>query len=102
MGVTVEELAEKLEGLESDVAFLKALVNEPTDLETAAERGARSLAQSDRDEPALRALAPRILQEMGIKEEPVPIEELRRIFQECGVKPEDRLLSRGVVEMREE
>ena len=40
--------------------------------------------------------------EMGIQGEPVGAEKVQEMIAACGVKPEDNVFSRGIIEMREE
>jgi hypothetical protein len=101
MTATLEELQQRVEKLEQELATLRALYLPPLD-ETPAQHGARLLAQARFEAPRLQALAAKVLEEMGIRGEPVPPEELRRMMAEAGIKPEENLFSRGIVEMREE
>jgi len=102
MAATLEELEKRLARVEQKVTRLQQLVEKPPILETAAERGARLLAQARRDKARLKAAAVKVFKEMGIQGEPVPPEKLREMMAACGIKPEENLFSRGIMEMREE
>jgi hypothetical protein len=39
---------------------------------------------------------------MGIRSEPIDAEKLQEMVAVCGVKEEDNIFSRGIIEMREE
>jgi len=39
---------------------------------------------------------------MGVRGEPVGAEEMQEMIAACGVRPEDNILSRGIIDMREE
>lgn len=40
--------------------------------------------------------------QMGIEVQPVGAEELQKMMLEEGIRPEDNIMSRGIIEMREE
>jgi hypothetical protein len=101
MATTLEALESRLATLEAEMAGLRALVVPASD-ESAAERGARALAQARRDKPRLRAVMKEVMAKLGISGEPVPPEQLRAMMAADGVKAEENLFSRGIMEMREE
>jgi hypothetical protein len=101
MSVTLEELAKRLAALEEEVARLREQVEEPPVDETPAERGARLLAQARRDKPRLKQAVAKAFAEMEISGEPVPPKKLREMMAACGIKPEENLFSRGILEERE-
>jgi hypothetical protein len=101
MTATLEELEQRLGRLELEMAEMRRLLQSTT-TESPAERGARLLAQARRDKPRLQAAWAKAMEQMGIRGEPVPPEELRRMMAEDGIKPEENLFSRGIEEMRDE
>ena len=54
------------------------------------------------DKHQLRPLVGKTFDEMGIRGEPIGAEKVQEMIVACGVRPEDNLFSRGVVETREE
>ncbi|MEW6297200.1 MAG: hypothetical protein AB1671_05590 [Thermodesulfobacteriota bacterium] len=54
------------------------------------------------DKHALQPLIARSFAEMGIRGEPVGAEKVQEMIAACGVREEDNILSRGIVDMREE
>lgn len=101
MTTTVEQLEQRLVAVEEEVRQLRQPL-EPSPLETSAERGARLWAQARREKPRLKAIMAKVLEQMGIAGEPVPPQQLRAMMAASGIKPEDNLFSRGILEMREE
>ena len=100
MTVTIDTIQEKLEKIEGEIALLRAQINQ-------------WLAQQERpsapkpimqfvDKTKLRPLTAKSFEEMGIHGKPIDAEELQKMVITCGVKPEDNLFSRGIIEMREE
>ena len=77
-------------------------MSDPPAKETPAERGARLLAQARQDKPRLQRAMAKAFEEMGIEGEAVPPDELRTKMSEDGIKPEDNLFSRAIIEMRDE
>ena len=58
---------------------------------------------SERQRELLRETFDEIMRELGIENvEPVEPEELQARMLRHGIRPEDNLLSRGIIEMREE
>jgi hypothetical protein len=102
LAATVEDLEKRLAQMEQELARLRLLVEKSARAETPAERGARLLAQARRDKSRLKGLIAKVFEEMGIQGEPVSPEKLRELMAHEGVRPEDRLFSRGIIEMREE
>ena len=97
---TIEEIQQKLKQIENEVAQLRAQLN-------------RWLAQSSQstqleptiqlvDKEKLRSLTAKTFEEMGIRSEPIDAEKLQEMITACGVKAEDNIFSRGIIEMREE
>jgi len=54
------------------------------------------------DKHKLRPLVASIFSAMGVRGEPIGAERVQEMIAACGVRPEDNLFSRGVIEMREE
>lgn len=102
MPATLEELEKRMVQVEQEVARLRQLIERPLHEETPAERGARLLAQGRHDKARLKVTMAKAFEEMGIQGKPVPPEKLREMMAECGIKPEDNLFSRGIMEIREE
>ena len=102
MATTVEELEQRVARLEHELARLGQV---PQSLPGQASEPKRTslLAQARRDKPRLRAIAAKAFAEMGIPETPpVPAEQLRDRMEADGIRPEENLFSRGVLEMRKE
>lgn len=54
------------------------------------------------DKEKLQPIINRAFAEMGVRDEPVGAEKVQEMIAACGVRPEDNILSRGIIEMREE
>jgi hypothetical protein len=54
------------------------------------------------DKQALQPLVDQTFAEMGIRGEPIGAEKVQEMIAACGVRLEDNILSRGIIEMREE
>jgi len=54
------------------------------------------------DKEKLCSVITQAFAEMGIRGEPIGAEELQERMAAHGVKPEDNILSQGIIEMREE
>ncbi len=102
MSTTLETLEKRVWVLEQEVASLRQLVGAESVKETAAERGARLLAQALRDKPQQRVAAAKAFGQIGTLPEPTTPEKLRALMAALGVKSEDNLFSRAIAEMREE
>jgi hypothetical protein len=50
----------------------------------------------------LQALVAKAFEEMGIHGKPIGAEKVQEMIAACGVKPEDSIFSREIIEMREE
>jgi 7-keto-8-aminopelargonate synthetase-like enzyme len=100
MATTIETMAERLKKLEGEVqqlhAQLKQLLAEQPPMASPASR-IRFI-----DKEKLRSLTAETFQKMGIDNQPIGAENVQQMIADCGVKPEDNLFSRGVIEMREE
>jgi len=101
MAATLEMLEKRLIALEEVVRHLRELV-EPSLDETPAERAARMIRESKRSQAQLSAGWAKAMEQMGIRGEPIGAEKLQQMLLAEGIKPEDNILSRGIIEMREE
>jgi hypothetical protein len=54
------------------------------------------------DKGKLSSLIAKAFEEMGIQGQPIGAEKVQEMIAACGVKPEDNVFSKGIVEMREE
>lgn len=101
MTVTVDDLEKRLSKLELEVGAIKQLLTRARQAETPAEMGARLHLQAELEGPAMEALAKQVFEQMGILEEPIGAEKLQEMMAARGVKPEDNILSRDLIAMRE-
>jgi hypothetical protein len=60
------------------------------------------IREAERSQAAMTAAWDKAMEQMGIRCEPIPAEELQQRMLDHGIKPEDNLLSRAIIEMREE
>ncbi|MFQ5676400.1 MAG: hypothetical protein ACE5G1_10925 [bacterium] len=58
------------------------------------------LEQGGREKEALRRIADQSFAEMGIHCPPIPPEELQKMMLESGIRPEENLFSRGIIDQR--
>ena len=54
------------------------------------------------DKEKLRPIIAKVFEEIGIRGEPLGAEELQKRMAAHGVKPEENILSQGIIAMREE
>jgi hypothetical protein len=54
------------------------------------------------DKEKLRPTVDNAFAAMGVRGEPIGAEKVQEMIAACGVKPEDNILSRGIIDMREE
>ena len=92
MTTEIEELAKRVAALEREVSSLRQQLGILTPGQTR--------AQSEHEE--IKAIWARALEQMGIRGEPIGAEKLQALMLAEGIKPEDNILSRGIIEMREE
>ena len=102
MTTRVAELEKRVAALEREISSLRQLVLARPIEGTPAEAGARMLREAERSQAELAAGWARAMEEMGIRGEPIGVEKLREMMLAEGIKPEDNILSRGIIEMREE
>jgi hypothetical protein len=104
MSEDLERLEQRLAAVERELAALRERLDRlvpPVD-ETPAERGARLLREARASQPAVSAAVAKAFAEMGITGEPIGPEEVQRRMIAEGIRPEDNIFSRGIMEMREE
>lgn len=100
MAATLEDLEKRLTAVEQELAMWR-LANS-ANAETPAERGARLLREASLNQDRIAAAWAAMLEEMGIRGEPVGPEKLREMMIADGIDPESNEFSRGIIEMREE
>jgi hypothetical protein len=112
--MTKEMLLRCIKEIENKLAELQAIVEKLP--EAIATLSADALTDPDRrqileeqpripqfvDKQRLRPLIIKTFKEMGIDKEPIGAEKVQEMMLACGVRPEDNLFSRGIIEMREE
>ena len=94
MASRVAELEKRVAALEREVSYLRQALGIWTPGQTRAE--------SERAHEEIKAIWARALEQMGIRGEPIGAKKLREMMLAEGIKPEDNILSRGIIEMREE
>ena len=102
MATAAESLEERMTLLEQEVNRLRQIVEEWMTADAAAKRGARLLREAKANQPAISLGVAKAFAEMGITGEPVGPEKLQEMMLACGINPEDNLLSREIIAMREE
>src|SRR5262245_62058014 len=100
MTTTMAELEQRVAELEREVSRLRQLLEARASPETSADDGVLLLTEAEQAEFA--AEWKRMMEEMGIRGEPIGAEALRARMLASGIKPEDNAFSRGIIEMREE
>jgi len=68
----------------------------------AAERGQRMVAEAENNQPAIQSAFANLLVQWGLAADPVSPAALREMMRKCGVREEDNLFSRGLIDLREE
>jgi hypothetical protein len=99
MASTVEELEKRVEALEREVATLRERVVQQGGANQTNEQATQDSAA---EHAALVAAWDKAMEEMGIRGEPVGAEKLQQMMRDAGIRPEENLFSRGIIEMREE
>jgi hypothetical protein len=104
MAVTIEILKEKIARIQQELADVSAGLDEIT--KAAAPPAARSHPRANRpcvDKEPLRQTFTAMFKRMGIEHvQPIGTEKLQELMRQDGIKPEDNIFSRGIIEMREE
>lgn len=98
---TIEELQKRIAELEEEVRDLRWLLIPRAD-DTPAESGRRMIRLSQLGAEENAKLAVKVFEEMGIHGEPIGAARVREMMIADGIKPEDNIASRGIIEMREE
>ena len=94
MTTRVAELEKRVAALEREISSLRQLVEARLIEET--------LVEDKQSQAELDAAWARVKEQMGIHGEPIGAEKLQARMLASGIKPEDNILSRGIIEMREE
>jgi hypothetical protein len=103
MEIKVGSLTKRVEELEVEVAQLRGNRIAASFHETVGQRGARLLREGRANAGLHAALGARAFRDMGIPLSPsMTIGELHEQMVREGVRPEDNIGSRGIIEMREE
>jgi hypothetical protein len=94
MATTIEELEKRVAALERELSSLRRefAIWEPGEIHV----------ESEREHAAVVAAWAWAMEQMGIHGKPMGAEKLQEMMLAHGVKPEDNILSRGIIEMREE
>jgi hypothetical protein len=102
MPPTLEDLEKRLAAPEQEVVSLRQRLEGPPAEETPLERGARLWREAKASQAAIDAQSEKVMAELGITGEPVSHEQLMQMMLECGVNPEDNILSREIIATRDE
>lgn len=97
---TIEEIQQKLKQIENEVAQLRAQLNQWIAQPMQSVQLEPTIQFVDKEK--LRSLTAKTFEEMGIHSEPIDAEKLQEMVAACGVKTDDNVFSRGIIEMREE
>jgi hypothetical protein len=102
MSITLEDLIKRVDQLEREVKELKEIVaaDEPED--TPFGRVREMLRRPKANRAARMRAADRIMKQIGATDSSISIEELHQRMIADGIRPEDNIGSRGIIEMREE
>lgn len=104
MAVTITELAVKLQRLEDELIEARSELAQLKSAQplTPEEWWAARLVQVRASNEKLQPLIDAAFDKMGITGEPVGAERVQELIAAGGVRPEENLFSRGIIEMREE
>ncbi len=94
MAITIEELEKRVAALEREVSSLRQALELGTPREP--------LLESEREHAEIKAIWARMLERLGIHNKPIGAKKLQEMMLASGIKPEDNILSRGIIEAREE
>lgn len=99
MSLSIAQIEANLMRLEAEVAEALRQVRQVSVTPEEWEQAwiARTHAENER----LRPYIQKVFEEMLGSEEPPSAEEVREMIAACGVRPEDNLFSRMIIEMRE-
>jgi hypothetical protein len=101
---TLESLEQRLAALEREVAQLKAgLRPDRSPPQPGAEsEGARLIREAADGHADFLAGWGQLMEELGVRGQPIGAPKLRELLRQKGIRPEDNLFSRGIIAMREE
>ncbi len=102
MSITIEELEKRLAGLETEVVQLRDCLEQLKGSPARLGDDIPMIWEARANQPAISAAAAKAFEKMGITGEPIGAEELQERMRASGIKPEDNLLSREILAMREE
>lgn len=104
MAVTITELAVKLQRLEDELTEARRELAQLKSAQplTPEEGWAARLVQVRASNEKLQPLIDAAFDKMGVSNEPVSAEAVQEAMAASGIKPEENLLSRGIIAMREE
>lgn len=102
MATSVDELERRVTTLEQEMELMRRLVQPAPKCESPAEAAARMLRESKQAHGQLVAAWEKAMEQMGVRGEPIPAEQLQEMMRASGINPEGTEISRGIVEMREE
>jgi hypothetical protein len=104
MAATLEQLERRLEALEMEVRDLRSRQKNVPVEETAAQRGERLIREAKASQPAISAGLNKLLEQLGVPldQKPISMEELHQQMIAEGINPEDCILSREIIRMRDE
>ena len=102
MATTLEDVEKRLATLEQEIAYLRQLVVRGQAEQTPAERGARFLREAKANQAAFSAAVAEMFAQLGITNEPIGAENVQKMMEACGIRPEDNEFSRAIIDMREE
>jgi hypothetical protein len=91
MATTLAELEQRVAALERELSSLRQILEAWTSGELLLE-----------DAHGQAEAWERVKEQMGIRGEPIGAEKLQQMMLAEGIKPEENILSRGIIEMREE
>ena len=103
---TLQEIRERLVEIQAELADVAAAIDgleaAPTVVAGIQQRGWPPTIRFADKEP-LRQAFTEMMRRLGIEDvQPIGAEALQERIRKSGVKPEERLFSRGIIEMREE
>jgi hypothetical protein len=102
MSQTIEELAQRVDELERQVRELRYNTMQSPTINSAQARVRLYLKRARENRDARLQAAERIAKLTGVTDSSISIEELHKRMIAGGVRPEDNIGSRGIIEMREE
>lgn len=102
MAAPIETLKEKIAHIRQELDEVDAVLDEIAAAQPAAKPNPLAGIKFADKEPLRKAFA-ELVKQMGIENmKPIGAEALQEMMLKEGVKPEDNILSRGIIEMREE